>query len=350
MYPLQHAFSQMFCRLVSPLYYDLTVKIPDFPKWMHLESTSHCNANCYFCPRHILTRGKGFMDVKLFERAVDEIGVYGVNRLTLHLMGEPLLHPEIFEMVKYAKTKEKIRRVEFSSNGALLTEKRIQQVIDSGLDWIMVDMDGATAATYENARRGLKFDVTVQNLKNLIEAVHASERQRPYIRLQAVQTPAVAAEMDRFWEIWKPVIEGKSCVEVHLKKYEWWSGAKPEDAYENSNWGKPGPLYARLPCGMLERQMNVFWNGEVNHCCLDANGDLKIGDFRERSLYEIWHGEASRKLKSLVRDGSYARIKPCDGCIRSSAKRFFSFGDMQSFKGLFNKLSHLFPRPARSSQ
>jgi len=325
---LQQKFSEKFCEICSPLYYDLTFKVPDFPKWMHLESTNNCNARCYFCPREILTRGHGYMDVKLFEKAVDEIGIYGVKRLTLHLMGEPLLHPEIFNMVAYAKTKEKIRKVDFSSNGALLNEKNIAGVINSGLDVINVDMDGATAKTYEEARVGLKFEVVVQNLKNLIEAVHASEHQKPFIKLQVIQTPAIQAEMDLFWDIWNPVLEGKDCVEVYLKKYEWWSGAKPDDVQSDADWGKKSPLYVRIPCGMLERQMNVFWNGEVNHCCLDTNGDLKIGDFREQSLYEIWHGKAANKLRSLVRDGSYGKIHPCNGCIRSPAKRYFSSEDL----------------------
>ena len=321
-------FAQRFCELLSPWYYDLTVKVPDFPRWMHLESTNYCNANCYFCPHKTLRRGLGYMDVKLFERAVDEIGIYGVRRLTLHLMGEPLLHPEIFNMVAYAKTKPKIQMVDFSTNGALLTEAKIDGVMRAGLDVINVDMDGATAATYENARRGLKFETTVRNLRNLIEAVHASATRKPHIKLQVIQTPAVQAEMDLFWEIWKPILAGKTCVEVFLKKYEWWSGAKPEDVQSTADWGTPGPLYVRLPCGMLERQMNVFWNGEVNHCCLDANGDLKIGDFREQSLMEIWQGAPAQKLRALVRDGSYAKIKPCDGCIRSPAKRFFSRRDL----------------------
>jgi radical SAM protein with 4Fe4S-binding SPASM domain len=268
------------------------------------------------------------MDLDLFQKAVDEIGLYGVHRLTLHLLGEPLLHPKIFEMVKYAKTKEKIGFVDFSSNGALLNEKRIEGVINSGLDVINVDMDGATAETYENARRGLKFEEVVQNVINLIEAVHASERKKPHIKLQVIQTPAVAAEMDLFWEKWNPVLEGKDCVEVYQKKYEWWSGAKPDDVQSDANWGTPGPLYVRLPCALLHTQMNMFWNGEVNHCCLDTNGDLKIGDFREQSLHEIWHSERAKKLRLLSRDGSYMHIKPCDGCIRSPAKRFFSWNDL----------------------
>jgi hypothetical protein len=324
----KQTFSEKFCEVLSPSYYDLTVKVPEFPRWIHLEPTNHCNARCYFCPRNILTRGFGLMDVTLFERAVDEIGLYGVRRLTLHLMGEPLLHPDIFAMVAYAKTKDTIGKVDFSSNGALLDEQKIQGVLDSGLDTINVDMDGATAETYENARIGLKFDTVVRNVTNLIEAVHASDKQTPHIKLQVIQTPAVAAEMDLFWEKWNPILDGKQCVEVYLKKYEWWSGAKPDDVQSDADWGTRSPFYVRLPCSMLEHQMNVFWNGEVNHCCLDVNGDLKIGDFREQSLMDIWHGEPARKLRSLVRDGSYANIKPCDGCIRSPARRYFSWNDL----------------------
>ncbi len=282
------------------------------------------------------------MDAEMFQKAVDEIGIYGVNRLTLHLMGEPLLHPKIFDMVAYAKTKEKIQMVDFSTNGALLTEKNIEGAIRSGLDVINVDMDGATAKTYEDARKGLKFETTVHNVKNLIEAVHASEKQTPRVKLQVIQTPAIQAEMDLFWELWNPVLEGKTCVDVYQKKYEWWSGAKPDDVDSDAHYGTPGPLFVHIPCGMLERQMNVFWNGEVNHCCLDTNGDLKIGDFREQSLMEIWHSDAAQKLRRLVRGRSYTKIHPCNGCIRSTAKRFFSFHDLTN--GTLKRFAKKFPK------
>jgi radical SAM protein with 4Fe4S-binding SPASM domain len=189
-------------------------------------------------------------------------------------------------------------------------------------------MDGATAETYENARRGLTFEKTVKNLIDLIEAVDASENKRPHVLIQVIQTPAIVAEMDLFWQIWEPIIKGKDCVEVYLKKYEWWSGSKPDDVENNSSIGQPGPFYVRLPCAMLERQLNVYWNGEVTHCCIDWNGELSVGNFPEQSLMEIWQSVKAKKLRSLVRDGSYAKLPLCSDCMRSSAKRFFSWREL----------------------
>ena len=322
------SFSDKFCALLSPLYYDLTVKVPEFPRWIHLETTNYCNANCYFCARNNLRRGLGHMDERVFQQAVDEIEKYGVRRLTLHLHGEPLMHPKLFEMIAYAKTKKNISRVEFSTNGSLLNDKNIRGVIDSGLDVINVCMDGATAPTYEHARQGLKFEKTFNNLKNLIEAVDASGGQHPHILIQVIQTPAIVAEMDLFWQQWKPIIQGKEFVEVYQKKYEWWSGSKTDDVENNSSVGEPGPFYVRLPCAMLERQLNVYWNGEVTHCCIDWNGELKVGNFPEQSLMEIWQSQKAQKLRSLVRDGSYAKLPLCSDCMRSTAKRFFSWHDL----------------------
>lgn len=337
---LTDKFSNKICDLVSPIYYDLTVNIPEFPTWIHLETTNYCNANCYFCPRTGLKRGYGYMEMSLFQKAVDEIGLYGTNRLTLHLLGEPLLHPEQFDMVAYAKTKEKIRRVEFSTNGGLLNEKNIQRILDSELDVINVAMDGATAETYERARKGLKFERTVQNLIDLIEAVDASEKKQPRILIQVIQTPDIAAEMDLFWQMWEPIIKGKDFVKVYLKKYEWWSGAKPDDVHSTADRGTPGPFYVRIPCAMLERQLNVYWNGNVTHCCGDANGALKIGNLHDNSIMEIWHSEVAQRLRKKARDGSYAKMDPCHDCIRSTAKRFLSLEDIQIQK-ILQKVRHV---------
>ena len=319
---LSHRMSE-WC---SRCYYDMTVGQPAFPDWCIIEPTNYCNAKCYFCGRNILIRKFGFMETALFEKAVDEIALYGVKRLTLHLFGEPLMHPEIFNMVKYAKSKEKIGMVDFSTNGALLTDENIEKLIDSGLDAIHVSMDGATAKTYEKARKGLKFETVFRNTRNLIEAVHSSSSQKPFIKLQVIQTPAIAEEMQLFWQQWQPVVQEKTCVKVFVKEYEWWSGAKPDDVGGSSK-EDPSNFYLRLPCGM-QHQMAIFWNGEVTHCCQDVNGILKIGDLSTQSLYSIWRGKIAERLRRMVRDGRYGKIELCANCNHNSIRQSYSLKEI----------------------
>lgn len=319
--------SRKLCDVFSPFYYDVTVNIPNFPKWIHIEPTNYCNAKCYFCANRTLKRKFGYMDSQIFQKAIDEISLYGIDHLSLHLLGEPLLHQDIFNMVAYAKSKGNIRQIDFSTNGALLTDDNIERVIASGLDLIAVDMDGATAETYENARRGLKFETTVRNLKHLIEAVGRSGKKRPLILIQAIQTPQIQNEMELFRQQWEPIVTGKEYVIVQSKRYEWFSGAKPDDVSSTADWGIPSPFYVRLPCRLLEYQLNICWNGDVTHCCLDANGILNIGTFPNQSLEDIWQGEKARQLRNLVRHGKHAQIPPCNDCIWGTAKRFFSWNE-----------------------
>lgn len=321
-------FSKLFCDVFSPIYYTLSTQILPFPTMIHLEVTNYCNANCYFCPHQVLRRKFGYMDLTLFQKAVDEIGQYGVQTLNLHLLGEPLLHPEIFDMVAYAKTKERIQQVSFSTNGSLLNESRIDKLINSGLDSIVISMDGATAATYEHARGKLNFNAVVNNLKHLIEAVTHSESQRPFITIQAIQTPEIEKEMGTFHEFWGPLIEGKPFIVLTAKRYDWWGDFKSDDVHSEAHWGTPGPWYVRMPCRMLEYQLNMFWTGKTIPCCLDANGELNIGNFPEQSLMEIWQGEPLKQLRRQFRKGLQQHISPCRDCIYGSAKRFFSWKDI----------------------
>ena len=77
----------------------------DFPIRFNIEPTNHCNLSCSMCPRE-LNRPFGYMDVSLFQKIIDESILYGKRLIiTINKDGEPLLHPELPKMVKYAKDK-----------------------------------------------------------------------------------------------------------------------------------------------------------------------------------------------------------------------------------------------------
>ena len=119
---------------------------PFVPDRLYVESTNYCNLKCVMCPTGlgVIARPKGYMEMDLFRRIVDETASFA-PAIVLHSWGEPMMHPELFEMVAYARSKD--MWVETSTNITLLTEERIRKVLASGMSQLYLAMDGVTKAT-----------------------------------------------------------------------------------------------------------------------------------------------------------------------------------------------------------
>jgi len=93
------------------------------PRIIFIEPTNYCNYKCTICPITSMKRKKGFMNLDLFKKIVDEASNIGIKRINLQMYGEPLLHPKLLEMIRYAKSKKSFE-VWFDTNVYLLDEKK----------------------------------------------------------------------------------------------------------------------------------------------------------------------------------------------------------------------------------
>src|ERR1041385_615058 len=120
------------------------------------------------CPIQFRTDGPphgppAFMPFETFTRLVDQIPT--MTELQLQGLGEPMMHPRFFDMVAYASA----RGIEVSTNSnlTLLTPARAERCVQSGLTWLHISIDGATAETYERIRVRSRFERVVGNLTHL---------------------------------------------------------------------------------------------------------------------------------------------------------------------------------------
>lgn len=136
---------------------------------VQIEVTSRCNASCAYCPRTVLRSGwlSRDMHMDLFTRVLSE--VKGEVRLVyLQGWGEPLLNPDILEMIRLAR-RELDAQVGLTTNGTLLDDGTIRDLIGAGLDVIGISFAGGSAATHDELRRGCDFDRVVSNAKALVK-------------------------------------------------------------------------------------------------------------------------------------------------------------------------------------
>lgn len=152
-----------------------------------IEPVGQCNLRCRMCPIQFRQDGPpygplAFMSLGNFRRIIDELPALK----TLHLqgMGEPLMHPQFFDMVHYAA--ERGVRVTTNTNLTLLSARRARLCVESGLAELHASLDGATAATYEHIRVRAKFSRAKRHLENLIRLRAELNSQSPKVRLVMV--------------------------------------------------------------------------------------------------------------------------------------------------------------------
>ncbi len=159
-----------------------TQLLPPLPREIQLEVTGSCNLACKMCLvryRPKLGKREGAMCFHTFKRIVDDLP--HLEQITLQDLGEPLLAPDLFQMIEHASTRG--IRMGFNTNGTLLTSERARKLVAAGLEWLHVSLDGATAETYEGIRSGSSFERVSANVEGLVEVMRELGAERPRLLL-----------------------------------------------------------------------------------------------------------------------------------------------------------------------
>jgi len=274
-------------------------KIADFPLHLDIESTSACNLRCIMCARNFmqeeLENKIGYMKWGLFKKIIDEASEHGLPSIKLNYRGEPLLHPDLEKMVRYAKDAGVIE-VQFNTNGLLLTEERARSLIGAGLDRIIFSFDGATKETYEKIRTGSNYETVVNNVKNLVRLRDGMGLNRPCVRVQTVRMPETEGEIDQYVKMWKPVANRVGIIRKRDRDKAVKAGMEA------------------FPCPQIWQRMMICWDGETRMCCGDWGGMYVIGDANKESVYDMWHGKKLGYVRRCHLKGESEKILVCARC------------------------------------
>lgn len=277
--------------------------IAPFPRIVQTENINICNSKCVMCPYTLMTRKKGVMSEKLFKKVIDECITHREFReLWLYMYGEPLLDNTIFDRIAYAK-KKGVQTVFLSTNASVLDAKKAKKLVESGLDSMVVSLDGAKKATYESLRVGLKFEDVKANIRRLIEIKRAMGKRTPKITLQIINMPDTKKDINPFIKEWKNLADRIAVVPCHD-----YAGQKKGKAIWKA--GKE----ARLPCDYLWDNCTVLNDGKVTFCCMDYDAKLVIGDAAKDKLGTIWNSGKMQAIRKVHISGNFLKIPLCASC------------------------------------
>src|SRR4030065_587597 len=143
------------------------------------------------------------MDFDLYKGIIDESLRFG-KRTTIffHKDGEPLLHPRLPEMIEYAVSRKAAYQTHLSTNAMLLEGKVLEDILKSGIDSIIVNLDAATPETYEKIKKVPGFEKVEQNVKNFIAMKRSLNLVKPLIRIKLIPVKENLGEIELFKKKW----------------------------------------------------------------------------------------------------------------------------------------------------
>jgi radical SAM protein with 4Fe4S-binding SPASM domain len=305
-------------------------KLPSYPITLMVEPTNICNLKCPLCPTGagLIKRDKGFLKFEDFKKVLDEVGDYIIH-LRLWNWGEPLLNKEVFKMISYAKRKKIF--VNLSTNSNFLDEEVAKKMINSGLDEVIISMDGASEETYKTYRKGGDFKKLLKSIHFLVEEKKRLKRNFPYIKLQfiimkhneheisTVKDLAQKIGVDEL--VFKTVGIMDYFSKEDIKKYIPLN--KKYSRYNVEENNVTSKVEVKNWCDFLWSEMVINWDGSVVPCCFDMNNSFVFGNAFSSSVKGIWNNSRYVGFRKTILTNK-KNIPLCKNCPGTNKDTFIN--------------------------
>jgi len=256
------------------------------PESISIEPTNICNLSCSECPTgtNSLTRKKGYIDLKLFKQIIDDGKKYLYN-IILYFQGEPFISKDIYEQIRYAKD-NKLYTIT-STNAHYLNKKNCEKIINSGLDRLLISLDGTNQEIYEKYRIGGDFSKVINGIKTLIETKAELNSNAPYTILQFLVFKHNQHQIEEIKQLGKKLRVDKVEIKTAqiINNYEINTSIDKFSRYKNK---KLEPK-SKLPnhCKRMWNSVVITIDGNISPCCFDKNSNHKYGNYSDISFKEI---------------------------------------------------------------
>ena len=275
--------------------------VAPFPLHVDFEASFRCNLNCPMCFRpHIEKKNYGDMSFDLFRKGIDECARHGLYSIRLSWRGESTLNPRIVDMVRYAKDKG-IKEVSFITNGSRLEGDLARGLIEAGLDYLTVSVDGPEEH-YNHLRTPSTFQGITEKLKNFFDLKNRIGDGFPLLKIQGIWT-FMKDDPAGFYNHFKDITDS-ICFD-------------PENDYSL----REVPQDADFVCQYPWQRITVTWNGEIPLCISDWNLFTSIGNLNDSTIGEIWLGEEMESFRRTQLEKQRLSIPCCRMCHRPSVEQ-----------------------------
>lgn len=289
------------------------------PWSMSFEPTTSCNLRCPECPSGLrqFTRAKGMLDSSFFKKTIDEVHKH-LLYLIFYFQGEPYLNKKFLEMVAYAHSKKIYTAT--STNAHYLTDEMARKTIESGLDRLIISIDGTTQEVYQMYRRGGRLDKVIEGAKNIVKWKRELKSKTPYVFFQFLVVKHNEHQIEDVKKLAKEIgVDGVRFKTAQVYDYENDPNQliPEDDKYSRYYKDKEGNTKPKNKmgnhCWRLWHGNVVTWDGKVVPCCFDKDATHQLGDLNDSSMAEIWKNGQYRDFREKITQ-SRKMIDICANC------------------------------------
>jgi len=295
-----------------------------YPISISFEPTTSCNLRCPECPSGLraFTRPTGMLEKDFFRQTIDDIHK-DLLYLIFYFQGEPYLNRDFLEMVKYASSKGLYTAT--STNAHYLTDDAAKRTVESGLDRLIISIDGTTQEVYKQYRVGGNINKVIDGAKNIVKWKKKLNSKTPFVFFQFLVVKPNEHQIEEIKLLAKEV----GVDEVRFKTAQVYDyGNDPNklipvnekySRYKKNNDGYylPKNKFANR-CWKLWHANVITWDGVVVPCCFDKDASHRLGNLKTQSFKEIWNNDNYRQFRKELMT-SRKNIDICSNCSEGAS-------------------------------
>ncbi len=290
-----------------------------YPVSISFEPTTSCNLRCPECPSGLraFTRPTGMLQRDFFSQTIDQLSGE-LLYLIFYFQGEPYLNPSFLDMVQYASAKGIYTAT--STNAHYLTDQHARRTVESGLDRLIISIDGTTQEVYEQYRVGGSLEKVLEGARNIVKWKKELNSRTPFVFFQFLVVKPNEHQIDDI----RRLARETGVDEVRFKT------AQVYDYQRDPNELIPvNPRFSRYKkndlgvmeirnslsnhCWRLWHATVITWDGLVVPCCFDKDARHQLGDLKGMPFKEIWHHPTYVNFRRSVLE-SRKNIDICSNC------------------------------------
>ncbi len=286
------------------------------PNRVVIETVFGCNARCHMCPITLPEKRKPeIMSMDKYCALINGLAPYReqIKMLDLFGLGEPLIDPLLFQRIRYTRDKG-FRGLSISTNMHLMDAARRGAILDTGIETIIISIDGIKKETHEAIRPRVNYDRVVDNTISLIRLRNEGGYKTRFV-IRFIQQPRNCEEWEPYREFWNTHISKERndlilCYQIHD-----WSGKVDETLGASSDRQAMDALMESVPCHHIFEKLVIQADGSVSLCFEDLyDSPFGFGNVNEMDPIEIFNSPRFNKIRKLHQDGKRNNLKICEGC------------------------------------
>ena len=256
------------------------------------------------------------IDENFLRKIIDEVSDH-VLYLTFYFQGEPYLHPAFLEMVKYVSQKKIFTAT--STNAHYLSDENAKRTVESGLDRLIISIDGTTQEVYEQYRVGGKLSKVIEGTKNIIKWKRALHSRKPFVIFQFLVVKPNEHQIEEVKKLGAELgVDDVSFKTAQIYDYANGSDLIPTIDYY-SRYAKTDDGHFTIKNKMLNHCWKswhscvITWDGAVVPCCFDKDAQHTLGDLKQSTFKALWQSPAYKNFRGALLRGRN-EIDICRNC------------------------------------